>query len=74
MVDRVHEKDSRCQPNAVTGSITFSQLCEPPQTNRFVATQAFTHVLQLATMGMVQVRQENAYADITLQPLVDRES
>ena len=69
MIDQISENKPD-QPKDEPATISFGELCKPRNTSRFVASQAFSHVLQLATMGMVKVEQSGAYDPIELQPLV----
>lgn len=43
-------------------SITFEELLPPAQNTKVVASQAFLHVLTLATRGLLTVKQEDLFA------------
>ena len=48
------------------GGVSFEELI-PRHNGRFVAAQAFSHVLALASSGALKVEQQTAYGDISLQ-------
>ena len=50
------------------GRVTFEELLPPSQNTNIVAAQGLLHVLSLATRGELEVTQDGAFQDITLQP------
>jgi hypothetical protein len=65
-----HSDELSQDDDAAEESITFGDLV-PRQTNdRFVAAQALSHVLLLASRGALKVSQGNAYGPIVLSDLV----
>lgn len=47
-------------------SMTFEELLPPHRNNEIVAAQGLLHVLSLATKGLIEVRQNEAFGDINL--------
>jgi meiotic recombination protein REC8 len=46
--------------------VTFEGLLPPEQHSKVVAAQGLLHVLSLATKGLIEVRQEEAFARIEI--------
>jgi meiotic recombination protein REC8, fungi type len=50
----------------VSSGITFEEMLPPGQFGCVVAAQAFLHVLALASRGLVRVKQEIAFGEVTI--------
>ncbi|ORY86925.1 Rec8 like protein-domain-containing protein [Protomyces lactucae-debilis] len=66
--ERIAQHDS---VDGQEGAILFENLVEPKTSDRFVASQAFSHVLLLASKGAIHVTQEVPYGSIMVHDLVE---
>ena len=48
------------------GRVTFEEMLPPEQHSKVVAAQGLLHVLSLATKGLIEVRQEEAFGEIEI--------
>jgi meiotic recombination protein REC8 len=79
VADAIHEKRNRAQANlmhmsdvlqvdaaADTDEVLFEELLPPVEDSRMVASQAFLMTLTLGTKGLLDVRQDGAFKEVSL--------
>lgn len=76
VADAIHEKrnridwdlelDSDAEAATVAGEVTFDEVVPPTTNNKIIASQALMMTLTLGTKGLLNVRQNEHYANINL--------
>jgi meiotic recombination protein REC8, fungi type len=70
--DRAEEEDLD-EPMEAAKSITLKELLPPEHNSKMVGAQALLHVLALTTWGLIEVEQEEAFGDIMMRVVAQRE-